>query len=186
MEFERIEERPRHFNHFYPAIAAVIGVEAGGRVNFMPAVWNVGLSFNPPLFGVSVSPKRFSYSLLEAASAFSVSFHPYEQVELVQRLGSVSGRDVDKVAEFGLQVVRGRALDVPMLGGFYAAYELEKTAALPTGDHTLFVGRLRGVWQDPEAFSKEALDPTKVRALLYYGRYRYGYPAAETRVLGKR
>lgn len=186
MEFQRVEEKPRHFNHFYPAIAAVIGVEAEGRVNFMPAVWNVGLSFDPPLFGVSVSPKRFTHGLLETASAFSVTFHPYEQAEHVQRLGSVSGREVDKVAAFGLEVVRGRALDVPLLGGFYAAYELEKTAAWPAGDHTLFVGRLRGVWEDPEAFTAETLDPARVRALLYFGRYRYGYPAPETRVLGKR
>jgi len=177
VRFHAVSDKPRHFNHFYPAVPAVIGVEAGGRVNFMPAVWNVGLSFDPPLFGVGVSPKRFSHGLLAAASAFSVSFHPYEQAELVQRLGSVSGREVDKVTAFGLEVVRGRVLDVPLLGDFYAAYELEKTAALRTGDHTLFVGRLRGVWEDPEAFSGEVLDPMRVRALLYYGRYRYGHPA---------
>lgn len=184
MRFFEVGKRLHHFNHFYPAVPVVIGVEARGRINFMPAVWNVGLSFDPPLFGVGVSPKRFTYGLLEEAGAFSVTFHPFEQAELVQRLGSVSGREVDKVAAFGLEVVRGRALDVPLLGGFYAAYELEKTDALVTGDHTLFVGRVRGLWEDPDAFAGETLDPTRVRALLYYGRYRYGHPAPEVRELG--
>jgi len=178
VRFEVVERKPRHFNHFYPAVPVVVGVEAAGRVNFMPVVWNVGLSFDPPLFGVGVSPKRFSYGLLEQADAFGVSFHPFEQADLVQRLGSTSGRDTDKVAAFGLEVVRGQALDVPLLGGFYAAYELEKTDAVVTGDHTLFVGRLRGIWEDERAFAQDTLDPEAVRALLYYGRYRYGHPAA--------
>ena len=185
MRFESVADKPRHFNHFYPALPVVIGVEAAGRVNFMPAVWNVGLSFDPPLFGVGVSPKRFSYGLLEQADAFGVSFHPFEQAELVQRLGSTSGRDADKVAAFGLEVVRGRALAVPLLGGFYAAYELEKTEAIATGDHTLFVGRLRGIWEDERAFPAKTLDPGAVRALLYYGRYRYGRPAANVTDLGE-
>jgi len=186
VRFYAVAKQPRHFNHFYPAVPVVIGVEARGRVNFMPAVWNLGLSFDPPLFGVGVSPKRFTHGLLEEASAFGVTFHPFEQAGLVQRLGSLSGREVDKVAAFGLEVVRGRALDVPLLDGFYAAYELEKTDALATGDHTLFVGRVRGIWEDPDAFAGETLNPVRVRALLYYGRYRYGHPAPEVRELGEK
>ncbi len=185
MRYYDVGDRPPHFNHFYPAVPVVIGVESGGRINFMPAVWNVGLSFDPPLFAVGVSPKRYSHGLLQAAASFGVTFHPAEQSGLVQRLGSTSGRDTNKVAAFNLAVVRGKALGVPLLGGFYAAYELEKTDALVTGDHTLFIGRVRGIWEDPDAFTGETLDPTRVRALLYYGRYRYGYPAPALEDLGE-
>lgn len=186
MRFLEVSGKPARFVHFYPAVVVVIGVSGAGRDNFMPAVWHGGLSFDPPLFGVGVSPKRFSYELLREAAAFRVSFHPFEQAALIQRLGSVSGRDLDKVSAFGLEVVRGRALEVPLLGGFYAAYELEKGSELQTGDHTLFVGRLRGLWEEEEAFAAGALDPARAASLLYYGRYRYGRPEPEVLDLEER
>lgn len=180
MRFVAVSTKPRRFVHFYPATVVVIGVYApDGRANFMPAVWHGGLSFDPPLFGVGVSPKRYTHELLTKAAAFSVSMHPYQQARLIQKIGSVSGRQVDKVAAFGLAPVRGRALDVPILGGAYAAYELEKTDRLTTGDHDLFIGRLRGLWENEEVFAQNAIDPKLAPSLLYYGRYRYGRPEPE-------
>jgi len=179
MRFALVSNKPRHFNHFYPATVAVVGVEQGEKVNFMPVVWHVGLSFDPPLFGVGVSPKRFTFRMLSVATAFSVSFHPYSQAAAIHKLGGVSGREVDKVAAFDLAVIPGRALKVPVLAGAYAAYELEKVDQITTGDHTLFVGRVRGVWEEPAAFAREALNPAQVEPLLYYGRYRYGRPRSE-------
>ena len=180
MRFVEVSTKPRRFVHFYPATVVVIGVYApDGRANFMPAVWHGGLSFDPPLFGVGVSPKRFTHELLIKAAAFSVSMHSYQQARLIQKIGSVSGRRVDKVATFGLELIRGRALKVPILGGAYAAYELEKTDQITTGDHDLFVGRLRGLWEDEEVFAGDAVDPKLAPSLLYYGRYRYGRPQPE-------
>ncbi|WP_457631446.1 flavin reductase family protein [Oceanithermus sp.] len=184
MRFEPVESRPRHFNHFYPTTVAVVGVRDGERVNFMPVVWHGGLSFDPPLFGVGVSPKRYTHGLLTRATCFGVSFHPFEQARLIQQIGSVSGRDLDKAAALGLEVVSGRALPVPLLGGFYAALELEKTDELATGDHTLFVGRVRGVWEDESAFAGDAVSPAAA-SLLYFGRYRYGRPQAGVLDLGE-
>ncbi|WP_457638029.1 flavin reductase family protein [Oceanithermus sp.] len=180
MRFCEVSSRPKRFVHFYPATVVVIGVYApGGRANFMPAVWHGGLSFDPPLFGVSVSPKRYTHGLLKEAEAFSVSMHPFKQAEQIQKIGTVSGREVDKVAALGLEVVRGRALEVPILAGAYAAYELEKTDRITTGDHDLFIGRLRGLWEDEAAFAENAINPGLAPSLLYYGRYRYGRPEPE-------
>lgn len=180
MRFVAITKTPQRFLHFYPATVVVIGVYSpSGRANFMPAVWHSGLSFNPPLFGVGISPKRYTYELLAAATAFSVSMHPFEQAELIQKIGSVSGRKVDKAAVFKLDFIRGQTLKVPILGGAYAAYELEKMSQITTGDHDLFVGRLRGLWEDEAAFAEDAIDPALAPSLLYYGRYRYGRPLPE-------
>ncbi len=185
MKAYRVGEKLRRFYHYYPGTVAVIGVrDPRHGANFMPAVWNAGLSFEPPLFGVAVSPKRHTYAALEAGEPFSVSFFPYRQAELVARLGSVSGREVNKVEAFGLKVHWGEALRVPLLEGAFAAYELEPYDRFPTGDHTLFVGRVRAVWEDEAAFDPDGVPtPDRADALLYYGRFLYGRPAPETRRL---
>ncbi|WP_038048262.1 flavin reductase family protein [Thermus caliditerrae] len=163
------------FYHYYPGVPAVVGVRLGERVNFCPAVWNTGLSANPPLFGVALSPKRFTHGLLLEARRFAVSFHPHAQAALVQWLGSVSGREVDKgrVPHF-----LGRT-GVPVLEGAYAAYELELLEVRTFGDHDLCVGKVVAVWEE-EAFLDEKGRPRPGLSLLYYGKGLYGRPSEET------
>ncbi len=185
MKAYRVGEKLRRFYHYYPGTVAVIGVpDPHHGANFMPAVWNAGLSFEPPLFGVAVSPKRHTYAALDAGKPFSVSFFPFEKAELVALLGSVSGREVNKVEAFGLELFWGETLKVPLLKGAFAAYELEPWGRMATGDHTLFVGRVRAVWEDETAFNEDGVPaPDQVAALLYYGRFLYGRPEPETRKL---
>ena len=189
MKVTRVGEKLRRYYHYYPGTVAVIGVldpQKESRANFMPAVWNAGLSFEPPLFGVAVSPKRHTYQLLAEGRPFSVMFFPYEKAELVAALGGTSGREVDKVKAFGLELAWGKVLEVPLIQGAFAAYELEPFDRFPTGDHDLFVGRVRAVWEDESAFNEEGVPtPDRVRALLYYGRYLYGSPAPKVQRIKK-
>ncbi len=64
------------FYHYYPGVPAVVGVALGGRVNFCPAVWNMGLSADPPLFAVALSPKRFTHGLVLEAGRKLPPLHP--------------------------------------------------------------------------------------------------------------
>ncbi len=185
MKVERIREKLRRFYHYYPGTVAVIGVqdpEKPSQANFMPAVWNVGLSFEPPLFGVAVSPKRHTYRLLTEGRPYSVAFFPASRAELVAELGSISGRETDKVRALGIEFRWGEVLPVPVPAGAYAVYELEPWERFNTGDHDLFVGRVRAVWEEETAFDEDGVPtPDRVRALLYYGRHLYGAPAPEVR-----
>ncbi len=189
MKVTRVGEKLRRYYHYYPGTVAVIGVldpKKESRANFMPAVWDAGLSFEPPLFGVAVSPKRHTYHLLAEGRPFSVMFFPYGKAELVAALGGTSGREVDKAKAFGLELTWGEVLEVPLIEGAFAAYELEPFGRFPTGDHDLFVGRVRAVWEDESAFDPDGVPtPDRVRALLYYGRYLYGPPAPELRRIKK-
>jgi len=162
------------FYHYYPGVPAVVGVRVEERVNFCPAVWNTGLSADPPLFGVSISPKRFTHGLLLKARRFSASFHPFGQRDLVHWLGSHSGREVDKGQAPHFLGHTG----VPILEGAYAAYELELLEVHTFGDHDLFVGRVVAVWEE-EGFLDEKGRPKPGLALLYYGKGLYGRPAEE-------
>ena len=187
MKAKRVKAKLRRFYHYYPGTVAVIGVKDEGKAsgtNFMPAVWNAGLSFDPPLFGVAVSPKRYTYRFLAEKRPFSVSFLAFEHAEKVARLGATSGAEVDKAEAFSLEVLWGSELEVPILKDAFAAYELSPWGAFATGDHTLFVGRVVAVWEREEAFSDDGVPtPDRVRPLLYFGRFLYGQPDEETKRL---
>lgn len=163
-----------HLNHFYPSVAAVVTVQHGGRSNAMACAWHSALSFDPPLYGVLVSPKRFSYQLILKAGAFAVNFLPYEKAELIAGVGRNSGRDMDKFAVFSIAVEPRPDALAPILQDAYAAYECRLTARHPCGDHDLFVGEIVRAHQSPQAFSEEGvLEVGRVRPALYLGVDRY-------------
>ena len=161
----------------YPRLVVVVGVKLEDKINFMSVVWNSPLSFNPPLYGVSISPKRFTHDMLLTAMEFSVAFFPYEKAHLVEKFGSVSGRDVDKVREFGVQLMEPAALDVPVPAGAYAVLECDYFEHKLYGEHTWIVGQIRAIHHDEnmtgEKYNMPVLDFDRGKPVLYNGSGEY-------------
>ncbi len=159
-----------HLNHFYPAVAAVVTVRSGERMNAMACAWHSALSFTPPLYGVLISSKRFSYQLILDAGAFGVNFLPYDKAEMIAGVGRNSGREVDKFAAFAIAVEPLPDALAPILKDAYAAYECRLAARHPCGDHDLFVGEIVRVHQAPEVFTEDGiLDFSRIQSALYLG-----------------
>ncbi len=159
---------------FYPAVAAVLTVAHEGRKNAMAMAWHSVLSFDPPLYGALVSPKRFTYELLQAAGAYAVNFLPWEKAELIAKVGRNSGRDMDKFQVFQIQEAPIPDALAPILKDAYAAYECRVVAQHTVGDHVLFVGEIVRVHQQEDAFNSQyALDLERVRPALYLGADTY-------------
>ncbi len=162
-----------YFN--YPMPVAVVGIKREDTRNLIPLVWHVQLSFDPPLYGISISPKRFSHDLVMEAGEFSVNFLPFEKVELINKIGSLSGREVDKIKELGVEIEEATAIDGFVLKDAYAAFEcelIEHTAF--DGDHTFFVGLVVATHYETNFYDeKTIIKVDRVKPTLYIGKYRY-------------
>jgi flavin reductase (DIM6/NTAB) family NADH-FMN oxidoreductase RutF len=158
------------FQYFYPYTVALVGARAGKRVNFMSCAWHTALSFDPPLFGVLVSRKRLTHEVISDAREFTVNFLGFDRIKLSAQMGRKSGRDLDKVKEFGIRLRPAKVLKSPLVEDAYAAFECRLAEIRPYGDHDLFVGEVLAVHHDAHAFnSEEILNPMKIRPLLYLG-----------------
>lgn len=158
------------FYGVWPQAVAIIGA---GQ-NLMPAAWHMPISADPPLYGVSVSPKRHTYALLARETGFTVNFLTHDQAGLIAKLGSTSGRDMDKLERFGLEAEPAARASGVILRASYAAFECEKFAVHECGDHFLIVGRVLTLHVAREALDKAgALDPGQIRPALYFGKDRY-------------
>lgn len=123
----------------YPMRVCLITSRHGGNDNVMAASWVFPLSMDPPLFGVSVSTKRFSYELISNGKAFGINLPTTEMEKAVAICGSESGRAVDKFAKAGLEKEEGG--HVPLIKQCSASIECELVNEFRTGDHVLFVGK---------------------------------------------
>ena len=80
------------------------GTEEG--YNTMTASWGgLGTLWGKPVATVYVKPIRHTHSFMEKNEFFTVSFYPTECRKALALLGTLSGRDGDKVAQAGLTPV---------------------------------------------------------------------------------
>ncbi|MBI2845654.1 MAG: flavin reductase family protein [Chloroflexi bacterium] len=166
--------------HYYPTTVAVITVKAKEKSTAMAAAWHSALSYDPPLYGVLVSPKRFSHNLILEAKEFAVNFLPFEKAEIIAQVGRNSTKEADKFQEFSIELEKPLAISAPILKDAYAAYECHLVDHRDYGDHTLFVGEIVMVHRLEEAFSPEGVpDLSRVRPAMYLGANLYVAPSRE-------
>jgi len=168
------------FYQHYPRVATIITAQAKGKENAMAAAWHAPISFTPPLYVVSVSPKRFTYQLIVESKEFGINFLPFEQAELVASVGGSSGQAIDKFQRFNIARDKSVKTTVPILKAAYAAYECKLFDDRGYGDHRLLVGEIVAVHLLKEILTpEEVLDLDKVSPMLYLGKDLYATASRE-------
>ena len=169
-----VAEDPGLFYQHYPRVAAVVTVNSEGRKNALPIAWHCSISFKPPIYGIAVSPKRFSYNMILQSKKFAINFLPYEKIELIAALGGCSGGFTDKFTEFNLAEDEALKLDVPILKDAYAAYECAVIDSRVFGDHAWIAGEVKAVHVAEELLQDNGvLSLHLVRPALYLGGDTY-------------
>ena len=165
------------FARHYPANVAIVTTRTETEQDAMAAAWHSNISFNPPLLGVSLSPKRHTYKLLVESKKFAMNYVPKERAEISAQMGGVSGRDVDKFEMFGVLLEEKSELDLPILRDAYAAYECKLHSQYTIGDHEWFVGEVLFSHYDEDAFNEDQMLLTdKVSPTMYLGFDKYLLP----------
>jgi len=172
------------FYRYFPMSVTVISVKYGNKENLMPAVWNSPLSFDPPLFGVSISPKRFTHELVKLAREFTANFFDYRYIRKIAECGSVSGREIDKFEKFKLTKGKSQLVKSPIVGEAYCSLECTLERVDCYGDHDWFVGRVLGVHYEEGIYDKNGLlKLEKVLPAMYLGADTYFTADSQSKVL---
>jgi flavin reductase (DIM6/NTAB) family NADH-FMN oxidoreductase RutF len=162
------------FSHHYPKVAVIITASARGRDDAMPAAWHSSISLMPPLYGIAIASKRFTYQLITESREFGINFIPSEKASLAAAIGGTSGQQMDKFERFNIEKERPLKTTAPILRDAYAAYECKLVDSKPYGDHLWIVGEIVAVHFLEEAFTPaEVLDLNKIKPLLYLGSDHY-------------
>ena len=121
---------------------ALVTSSFGGKQDITPIAWNVPLSHNPMLVGISVANKHFSNQLIDKSGEYVINVPDASLASKVSYCGSVSGRDVDKFKKSGLNQTAPKAVSVPLITECFAHIECKVVQKLKVGDHTFFVGEV--------------------------------------------
>jgi len=94
----------------FVAIGGGMLIAAGSlrRYNMMTASWGAwGVLWHRPVCFCFIRPHRYTFTFMEEADHFSLSFFDKRYKKVLDFCGSRSGRDVDKMKKAGLTPVSG-------------------------------------------------------------------------------
>jgi flavin reductase (DIM6/NTAB) family NADH-FMN oxidoreductase RutF len=167
----------------YPSPAALItSADADGRANVITLgeVFNISIS-QPVIVGLAITKQRYSHELISRGRQFVVNLPTASMVEVVDRCGCVSGRDVDKFTEFGLTAVAAAEVAPPLIAECPVNVECNVIDIRELGDHDLFLGRAVAEHVNADMLDASGqIQPERLDALCYI----QGHYAATGRYLG--
>ncbi len=164
----------KYYQYAFPMQAALLTCnDEKGKTNIITVAWHTPISREPPLYGVSIAPKRYSHDLILKNKEFVVNFAPYNLVKQVHFCGVHTGKNTDKVKETKLTLIPAQKVKVPIIKECYAHLECKLANILSIGDHDLFAGEVLNVQADENVFQKNLLDIRKTQPLYYIGENKY-------------
>ena len=119
-----------------------------GRNNALAVAYCGNCSYDPPMVMVGIVPSRFSYHMVKETGCFVVNLVPKDMKELFDYLGSISGRDEDKMTK--MNIAEAIKVNAPILTDCPVNIECKVIDSIMTGSHEMFIGRVEHVHVDPD------------------------------------
>jgi flavin reductase (DIM6/NTAB) family NADH-FMN oxidoreductase RutF len=131
----------------YP-VAVVLITTGGDQPNVFTCNRVASVSAEPPRLAISVRPNRYSHSLIRATREFVVNIPALNQQTLSDYLGSVTGRDEDKIATAQVKLSPAAKIKTPLIADCPVNIECIVEREIELDSHTMFIGLVQAVHAD--------------------------------------
>jgi flavin reductase (DIM6/NTAB) family NADH-FMN oxidoreductase RutF len=137
-----------------------------GENNALAVGYCGNCSYDPPMVMVGIVPSRYSYHMVKETGCFVVNIPDKKYEDVFNYLGSVSGRDKDKLKEKNVALAEGDVVNAPMLADCPVNIECTVVDSIVTGSHEMFIGRVEKVHADEGLVDKDGnIDFSKIELL---------------------
>lgn len=143
----------RLLNHGPTVLITSFDVDSQRR-NVMAAAWSMPVEFEPPRIAIVVDKSAWSREIIERNGTFGIVVPSVAAASWTYAVGSISGRDEDKFNAYGIPVVKGPVLGLPVIEEKCLAWMecrlLPATAA--AGQYDTLFGEVVSAAADEQAF----------------------------------
>ncbi|MGH7627921.1 MAG: flavin reductase family protein [Gemmatimonadales bacterium] len=138
---------------------------ARGHLNVMTVTFFAESSHVPVLVRVAIAPRSLTHELVSESGWFGLSVLGHGQEELALGCGSVSGREIPKLARLSIRY-RLSPNGVPLVRDALTTSECRVLASVPLHDHKLFVGEVVTSFTQTRRSFRDPLLVSELRAYL--------------------
>jgi flavin reductase (DIM6/NTAB) family NADH-FMN oxidoreductase RutF len=145
-----LEKSYRLINH---GPTVLVSSAHDGRQNVMAAAWNMGLDFKPAKVCVVIDKSTLTRSLVERSGEFVLGVPARGIARETWRVGQVSGRDIDKFAQYGIDTFAADKTGAHLVAGCVGWLEC-KVIPEPHNQqaYDLFIGEVIAAHADTRVF----------------------------------
>jgi flavin reductase (DIM6/NTAB) family NADH-FMN oxidoreductase RutF len=178
--------------YLFPMPVALIGANVNGKPNFETLAYVGIVEANPPMISISSWETHYTNIGIRENGTFSVNTPTEEIAELVDFVGIVSGKEVDKSDVF--EVFYGDLKTAPMVNLSPLNLECEVVKTIKVKDivdveqgHEIFIGKIVNAYADEDHLTEGIVDFTKFKTYLYSqsNYYKIGVKLATAFEIGK-
>lgn len=138
----------------------LVSTAHGAQRNVMAAAWNMPLDFDPSRIAIVIDRNTYTRELIEASGYFAINVPWRAQVEMVVKVGSSSGRELqgksqdNKFDVFDLPTFPASKIAAPLLQGCVAWLECKVTPEPHIRDaYDLYLAEVVAAHADERVFS---------------------------------
>lgn len=131
-----------------PGPVVLISTAQKGRANVMTLSWHTMIDFEPPIVGIVMDERNFSFKALTATKQCVINIPTVELAAKVVGCGNTSGRRVNKFATFGLTPLPARQVAAPLIEECYANLECRVVDVRLAKRYNLFILEVLKAWID--------------------------------------
>ncbi len=114
-------------------------------------------SFEPPMIGIGISPRRYSHALLKKTGDFGVNIPTLGMMDAVEGCGTTSGRTVKKFEAFSLTPKKPAKIRSLLIEECPVNIECKVIKRITCGSHDWFIGEVVAIRSDEHYNYIEAL-----------------------------
>jgi flavin reductase (DIM6/NTAB) family NADH-FMN oxidoreductase RutF len=164
----------KYYYYAFPMQAVIVtSMDPKGKTNPITIAWHTPISGKPPLYGISVSHKRYSHKLIKESEEFVVNFASVDLVRKVHFFGTRSGKNTDKLRDSGLTLANSQIVKTKIIRECYAHLECKLYQDIDMGDHTFFIGEVVNLVHNENALKENILDNKIMKPCYYLGNNTY-------------
>ncbi len=119
-----------------------------GENNALAVAYCCNCSYDPPMVMVGIVPSRHSYKMIKETGCFVVNLVGREYKDVFEYLGTISGKDENKLSKMNVKLSRGLKVNAPVLEDCPVNIECKVVDSIVTGSHEMFVGKIEYVHAD--------------------------------------
>ncbi len=131
--------------------------DSSGIYDIAPIAWNSPVHKDPPRLLVVVGTRHKTFDNISASGEFIVCVPHISQVDMVRKAGSVSGRDVDKFNQLGIETFAGKKVDALVPAECVGYLECKVNDCIRSGMVGIIVADILAAGADKQSFDGRLL-----------------------------
>lgn len=153
--YEKIDDVSRFYLMLHPRpVVMIIARCPTGRVNAMPASWVTPVSEEPPILAIAVYKLNYTVECLEYSREATINIPRVDQVDLVFKAGTVSGRESDKISRLEIKLSNSSTISTPYWADSLGFMEVKVRERYDAGESWLYLFEVVAAHVKPEAWSR--------------------------------